>query len=476
MARKFSMRREVRSFSYSAASAAGAIIVLASLVPASARAVLAQEAEPTIDHERAEAYFDEALSLDAGNPWPGMLYGRLMFVDPGTRYVVANQADSQGTLEADGAVFAGRLPEDLPVANTAVTWAGRRWTMLMWPPPAGYFARRVLLGHELFHRLGPELGIPMASPANEHLDTAAGRLWLRLELRALSRALAADESRLLGRALDREDPPGAGDARRNALSDALAFRAARFEALPRGAAEERALELNEGLAEYTGIHVALPPGARAGWTVRQLESHDVRATQDGITRNFAYAIGPAYGLLLDDAAPGWTENVGEHTDLASLAAQAYGMEPAGPALTSRARTRMSAYGGTEVERFELAREAEHERRQAEFRERFVEGPVLSLPADDEFRYSFNPNDVAVLEGVGQVFTASRVRGSWGQMEVSDGVLMRRSEQGIVAAVVPAPTDRQARPITGDGYTLTLDEAWELVPGGRDGDLTVRRRP
>jgi hypothetical protein len=279
-----------------------------------------------------------------------------------------------------------------------------------------------------------------------------------LELRALSRALAAD-----------------ADARRDALSDALAFRAARFEAHPEAAAEERALELNEGLAEYTGIHVALPPGARAGWAVRQLESHAVRAARDGITRNFAYAIGPAYGLLLDDATPGWAENVDERTDLALLVAGAYRLGPAGSAPVARARERMDAYGGADIERFELAREADHQRQQAEFRERFVDGPVLILPADDAFRYSFNPNDVATLEGVGQVFTTSQVRGSWGEIDVSGGVLMRRSEGGIAAAVVPAPTDSRAHPITGDGYALTLDEAWELVPGERDGDLTIRPR-
>jgi hypothetical protein len=443
---------EVRSISY-----LWAIVAVAFLI-STAAPVLSQEAEPTIGHELADSYFEEARSLDAANPWPGTLYGPLMFVDPATRYVVANRADSHGILRAAGAVFAGRLPDDIPVANTAVAWAGRQWTMLVWPPPTGYFGRRVLLGHELFHRLGPEFGIPMASPANEHLDTGSGRLWFRLELRALSRALAAD-----------------ADARRDALSDALAFRAARFEDEPQAAAEERALELNEGLAEYTGIYVALPPGARVGWAVRQLESHGVRAERDGVTRNFAYAIGPAYGLLLDDAMPGWTENVDEQTDLALLVASAYGLEPAASAPVSRARERMDAYGGADIERFELAREADHRRQQAEFRDRFVDGPVLILPADDEFRYSFSPNDVATLEGVGQVFTTSRVRGSWGEMDVSGGVLMRRSEGGITAAVVPAPTDSRAHPITGVGYALTLDEAWELVPGERDGDLTIRPR-
>ncbi len=436
----------------------GAALVHRALVPVTARHAGAPgrgPAQAPIDHDRAAALFAEARALEGANPWAGPLYGPLLFVEPGTRYVVANEADAEGILQADGDVFVGTLPEGEGIANTAVSWAGKRWTMVMWPLPDGYFDRRRLVGHELFHRLGPEIGIPMASPMNAHLDTAAGRLSFRLELRALTRALATS-----------------GAERQQAIEDALAFRARRHREFPQGAAEERALELNEGLAEYTGIRVALPEGARAGWAVQRMETRDTQAGQGNITRNFAYADGPGYGLLLDAAMPGWHASVDEASDLGALLAEAYGVD-IDAARDADTRPRVARYDGAALERFESERETARRQQQAEFRARYIDGPVLTLPVDEEFGYSFNPNGVAALDGAGQVLSSAEVRGGWGTLEVTGGVLLRRDERGIVGVVVPAPSDPAARPLTGEGWTLDLRPGWEVTPGERPGDWMVR---
>lgn len=416
-----------------------------------------------IDHELASGFFAEARELESANPWPVALYGPILFVERSSRYVVANQADSAGVLTPSepGGVFAGTLPEDVVIANTAVDWLDKRWTMLMWPLPAGYFARRVLLGHEMFHRLAPGLGLGGANPTNEHLDRAEGRLWMRLELRALARALAAT-----------------GTARRQAIADALAFRSQRHAAHPGSAVGERALELNEGLAEYTGVHVSLPPTGRAGWAVEQIESREVQAAGSGLSRNFAYATGPAYGLLLDDVSLGWPLRADENIDLVTLVARAYEIDAIDGSAMARtavdaARSRMEAYGGVRLERFERERAAERERVQEAYRARFVDGPVLILPVDEAFNYSFNPNQVFALDGVGQVLSTASVRAGWGSLEVSGDVLMRRSGGNIVAVVVPAPANPETHPLTGDGWTLTLHDGWGIVPGERTGDFVVQ---
>lgn len=417
-----------------------------------------QESEFPIDHSRAVVHFEEARGLEAANPWAGTLNGPILFVEPRSRYVVANEADPEGILKAAGDVFVGTLPDTEGIANTAVSWAGKQWTMLRWPLPDGYFDRRRLLGHELFHRLGPELGLAMASPTNAHLETPEGRLWFRLELRALGRALAA-----------------AGAQRRQAIEDALAFRSLRHATFPRAAAEERALELNEGLAEYTGVYVSLPEGSRAGWAVRRMESRDVQAATGGISRNFAYATGPGYGLLLDSATPGWHETVRDTSDLGTMLARASGV-PIGELLASDTLSRMTRYDGVALESFERTREAARLKEQAEFTARYIVGPILTLPVDEQFGYGFNPNSVTPMEGVGQVFATAEVRGGWGTMNVSGGVLMKRSERGVIAVVVPAPTDPDARPVVGDGWTLVLRDGWEIVSGDRVGDWVVQRGP
>jgi hypothetical protein len=194
--------------------------------------------EPSIDLAVAENYFHEAREMsrrDNSKLWGRPLYGPMMFVDPDTRFIVTNQADLEGKLSPHGSLFTGTLPRDENTANTAMKWAGVKWTMIMWPLPEDRQDRTRLMAHELFHRIQDELGLPGSNPANLHLDTRDGRIWLQMEWRALERAL-------------RESGP----ARRQAIEDALSFRAFRRSLFAKAATEENDLEINEGLAEYTG--------------------------------------------------------------------------------------------------------------------------------------------------------------------------------------------------------------------------------
>ena len=114
--------------------------------------------------------------------------------------------------------------------------------------------------------------------------SAAATTCPQLEWRALAQALRATD-----------DAP-----RRCAAADALAFRAARRAAYPGSAAGEDALELHEGLAEYTGVVVGRP-GDRTGAALHDLGAH---VEDPSFVRSFAYATGPAYELLLDRCCTG----------------------------------------------------------------------------------------------------------------------------------------------------------------------------
>jgi hypothetical protein len=99
------------------------------------QAVSAQNPRP-IDQAKAVAAFAEAEKLstkDDGKLWGKTLYGPMLFVQPESRAVVTNEADGSGLLQKQGDVFVGVLPKDAMIANTAVDWAGKRWTMVMWP-------------------------------------------------------------------------------------------------------------------------------------------------------------------------------------------------------------------------------------------------------------------------------------------------------------------------------------------------------
>src|SRR5262249_36289697 len=148
--------------------------------------------EPALDPALAAQYFREAREVctrDGGRLWGVSLCGPMLFADPGTRAVAANQPDKEGRLRPQGEVFTGALPPEVVIANTATEWAGVKWTMVMWPLPEEKQPRVQLLMHESFHRVQDALKLTAANPANAHLDQKDGRIWLRLEWRALERAL-----------------------------------------------------------------------------------------------------------------------------------------------------------------------------------------------------------------------------------------------------------------------------------------------
>src|SRR5690348_18439307 len=69
---------------------------------------------PTIDATLAHRYFEEAAQqcrADGGRLWGKSLCGPILLVEPASRRVVANQADGEGRLHAEGGVYVGRSEE-----------------------------------------------------------------------------------------------------------------------------------------------------------------------------------------------------------------------------------------------------------------------------------------------------------------------------------------------------------------------------
>ncbi|WP_414494832.1 hypothetical protein [Stenotrophomonas maltophilia] len=417
---------------------------------------LAAAAETTIPDAAARAVFAEGDALcrsDAGALWGASLCGPMMLVDASSRELAASHPDAQGTLTARNGIFVAQLPADATVANTAVDWSGTRWTQLRWPLPQDPARRRTLLAHEMFHRLQPALSITRpAEGGNEHLDTLDGRYLLQLEWRALDAALSIRDAA----------------AQRTAVTDALAFRAARHARFPAAAQDEAALELNEGLAEYTGVVVGNPtPSARI-----DAARHDLRAHVDdrSFVRSFAYATGPAYGLLLDQVSPRWRSNLGEHArDLGTQLAEAERISPAldEPALRAAA----ARYGGPALHQAETQREQRRLAQLQHNRARFVTGPVLRLDLQN-MRIQFDPNSLQPLPGSGTVYPTLQLTDVWGTLQVTDGALMQSDWKAVY---VHAPA-ADGPLLQGDGWSLRLAPGWSVVAGARPGDYVVKARP
>ncbi|MBN2209500.1 MAG: hypothetical protein JW759_09420 [Candidatus Coatesbacteria bacterium] len=385
---------------------------------------------------------------DDGALWDVQLYGPMLLVEPNSRQVVANRPDAERNLARSDKLYVGEFPKELNVANGVADWGRVHWTILMWPLPAERNERVRLMLHELWHRVQDDIGLPATNPANGHLDTREGRYWLQLEWRALHKSLTCE-----------------GEASRRAVGDAICFRNYRRGLFPDASAEERALEMHEGLAEYTGVRLS-SSGAREAMSIaaRCLQNAPDNPT---FVRSFAYASGPAYGLLLDIYDAMWRIGLWPSDDLGLLLSDALSI-PLPQGLAAEARRRASDYGGDALLASETKRHRVQQDRAADYLARLVEGPVLELP-NHRMSVQFDPRNLFPLGEHGTVYPTARLTDDWGVLTASNGVLIGPDWR---AAFVTAPAGPRARPLAGDGWVLELNEGWTVAPGQREQDYVA----
>ena len=409
-------------------------------------AALPLPAAAQVDSELAAAWFAEARELcerDGGRLWGVSLCGPMVIADAATGTIATNQPAPDA-----------ERPRALGYANAAMPWGDERWSTFVWQhvPRDDVQDRGRLMIHELFHRVQPGLGLITPDGDNSHLDTREGRTWIQLEWRALARALSTT-----------------GEERLAAIRDALAFRAARRAAFPQAAESERRDEIREGLAQYTGTVVATASAEspRAAAIDDALEQLAAAPSQPTFVRTFGYTSGAAYGLLLDEHAPGWRRRLTADHDLGALLAAAVEVEP-GAGVEIDVETAAARYDAAELRTAEQQREREHQARVAELERRFVDGPVLILPRGRGA--SFVTTGSTPIPGHGTVVASYRVESEWGTLE-ADWVLVASDGERLI---VPAPESTEEPILQGDGWTIQLAARWYVVPGEREGDYRLER--
>src|ERR1700761_1050174 len=331
--------------------------------------------------------------------WGKSLCGPMVLIEPSTGSAIANRPDPEGKFRREGSVYIGVLPEQIIPSNTSLHWGQENWSMIMLPLPNDPFSRISLLAHESFHRIQPDLGLSASDAPDPALDTEAGRLWMRMELRALARALRLE-----------------GSAGRQSAVDAMLFRAYRVQLCPGTASMEAAMEKQEGLAEYTGVFIALH---ETGESVAR-EARIVEAFEDNnaFARSFGYAVGPALGLLLDRYSPGWRKGIREAESLDSMLISELKFEPRRN-LQALARKRAELYGYRAVALAETEREETHRAVLSELDKKFLQGPTLDFPSGEMTR-NFNPQTLVPFPPHGTFYPTGTFTGNWGKLQVESG--------------------------------------------------------
>jgi len=328
-------------------------------------------------------HVEKLCNKDNGKLWGINLYAPVLGVDS-LRNIVSNVPDAPKT-----------FPADKPVANSTTELDGKRWTMILWPLSGDQMHQSIILVHEMFHYRQPELGLwQNKDPNNSHLSNRDARTLLKLEWNALKAAASCD-----------------GEQKKTALKDALSFRAQRRHLYPDFAAEENSLEIQEGLAEYTGRRIAVPDNKEY---LQSLSDLDYLYESDNLTRSFAYLSGPLYGLILDQSGHSWHKEINSGSDLGSSAMEIYGITlPEN--LEETVETAKAKYDFESIDAAEEAFQRKLEERNQTLRKLFAPDNIITLECPN-LSIQFSPDSMIKMDDGSMVIYGCTAFCDWGSVE------------------------------------------------------------
>ena len=387
--------------------------------------------------DTATLYFSELRTATQKNKslWDIDLNGPVLLVNPATRETYANTADSSGILKKEGEVFIGILPKNVNISNTSVKWSGQHWAMIMLPLSQNKESRINLLTHELFHRAQTALGFVAYNPDNNHLDKRDGRIYLRLELEALKKAMQSTTQ------ADME----------NHIYAALSFRKYRQSLFTGADSTENLLELNEGICEFTGMMMSGRAKAeQKDQFIRRINSF---IASTSYIRSFAYETVPVYGYLLFANKKRWHRDINARADLTKYFIIAFKIKQ--PDISSQSIIALrKQYNGDNIIAEEIAREERIKKQLAEYRSKFIDEAHVEIPLQN-MNMAFDYTRIVPLDDKGTVYPQIRITDNWGVLEVTNGALINQNWNKVN---ISYPSTINEYKITGDGWTL------ELKPG------------
>ena len=393
--------------------------------------------------EKASRYFkeiEEICNRDSGKLWGQNLYGPIMFVERVTRRIVANQHDNEGLLKSKEGVYAGVYPKELILSNAPVKFGGLQFAMVPLPEEEVDYRLKTRAIHSLFHRFQENKGI-IPSPYNTiNMDEKEARLWIKLEWKALRKAINSQ-----------------GEDRQLALRDALIFRGSNRELYHKYATDENRFETFEGLATFT--YTLLCTNSPEEFKSRLFENLDRIYAMQSYARSYGIIHGALYASLLYDKGYDLKKINTDNFDLGNAVKELYHID-----LPSICRD----VAGSLAVNYEIeAINKEEEKRDADIKESihrqistFTEKPVVFLELESPY-FDFEPEDIHPLDTLGTLYNSIRVSDNWGKLTVDKGGCLVSNNLKFIRITAKAfKADKNH--ISGEGWHLILNNDWELV--------------
>lgn len=393
--------------------------------------------------EKALVYFTEIKAIcdkDNGTLWGKNLYGPVLFIDRTSREIVANMPDSDGLLKGKDGVFTGIYPRELLISNTPVSYGGTLFALIPLPPEEDEFRIKTQAIHSLFHRYQKLAGTSSFGYNTNNMDEKEARLWIKLEWKALRKALTT-----------------AGEEQRLAIRDALIFRGANRELYQKYAKDENLFENYEGLATFT--YTLLCTQSPEEYKARLFENLDRVYEMQSYSRSYGFIHGALYASLLKEKEFDFAKIKTNEIDLGNTVKDLFTIEL--PVICRDV-------AGSLAMNYDIAGiNKEEDRRLADLQESlhkqisiFTEKPVVFVELESPY-FDFEPENIHSLDTLGTLYTSIRVSDNWGKLTVNKGgclvsnnfKLLRITGKGFKA---------DSRHITGEDWSLLLNDDYELV--------------
>lgn len=394
--------------------------------------------------EKASVYFkniEEICKRDSGKLWGKNLYGPILYVERVTRRALANEPDKDGYLKSNDGVYTGLYPKELILSNAPVNFGGTHFAMVPLPPEEDEYRIKTRAIHSLFHMFQESEGITASFFNATNMDEKEARLWIKLEWKALRKAINT-----------------VGDERQLAIRDALIFRGSNRELYHKYANEENKFETYEGLATFT--YTILCTNSPEEFKTRLFENLDRIYSMQSYARSYGFIHGALYTTLLYENGFDIRQIKTIDFDLGNAVKELYNIEL--PVICRDVAGSLAVNYGIE------AINMEEEKRDADIKESiyrqtsiFTEKPVVFLELESPY-FDFEPEDVHSLDTLGTLYNTIRVSDNWGKLTVEKGgclVSNNLKYLRITAKSFKADKNR----ITGEGWHMILNNDWELIP-------------
>lgn len=399
--------------------------------------------ETYLTAEKALDYFkkiEDICNRDSGKLWGENLNGPVMFFDRATRKVVADRPDANGLLKLKDGVYNGLYPRESMVGITAVEFGGTLFALVPLPveeDPYRIISRAV---HSLFHGYQRKLGIGSSSFNATNMDEKEARIWLKLEWKALKKAINSE-----------------GEEQLLAIRDALIFRGSNRETYPKFASLENQFEAYEGLATFTYTLFEAPSSEE--YKSRLFDYLDRIYALQSYSRIYGNIHGALYATLLYDRGFDFKTIKTDKIDLGEMVRELYAIELPRVCRDVAGSIAIS-YSIDEIIK-------EEEKRLQVIKEQlnnqlsdFTEKPVVYFELESPY-FDFEPEDVNSLDTLGTLYNALRVSDNWGKLTVDkNGCLVSNNYKYMRITARGYKSDKNH--IYGDGWQLILNEGWEIT--------------